>query len=79
MPDYSATAALISDIEARQDDLLRQLDELEKRIAAVLAEYAASCQPSVAGTARVRLQAAAAPVTEPATGRKRLRPSSIAA
>jgi hypothetical protein len=44
MSESSATTASPADIEARQDDLLRQLDELEKRIARVLSEYAASGQ-----------------------------------
>jgi hypothetical protein len=33
------TAARISEIESRQDDALRQLAELERRIAQVLAEF----------------------------------------
>ena len=44
MSDLSAPAVSPADIEARQDDLLRQLDALEKRIARVLADYAASGQ-----------------------------------
>jgi hypothetical protein len=42
MSELPPTAALPADIEARQDDLLRQLDALEKRIDRVLAEYAAA-------------------------------------
>ena len=41
MSESSATSVSPAEIEARQDDLLRQLDELEKRIARVLADYAA--------------------------------------
>jgi len=41
MSEPSAPAVSPADIEARQDDLLRQLDELENRIARVLAEYSA--------------------------------------
>jgi len=44
MSDLSAPAVSPADIEARQDDMLRQLDALEKRIARVLADYAASGQ-----------------------------------
>jgi hypothetical protein len=29
----------LDELEARQDDVLRQLDDLERRIAAVVAEY----------------------------------------
>jgi hypothetical protein len=60
MSDYSVTHALLTDIEARQDDLLRQLDELEKKIARVLADYAASFQPAVIEPA---VSASSAPVS----------------
>jgi hypothetical protein len=46
MSEFSATTGLPApspaDIEARQDDLLRELDVLEKRIGQVLSDYAAS-------------------------------------
>jgi len=32
----------IREIESRQDEVLRQLDELEQRLAALLADYAAA-------------------------------------
>jgi hypothetical protein len=34
----------LEELEARQDDLLRQLDELERRIAAVVADYSGHAQ-----------------------------------
>ncbi|HTU24740.1 MAG TPA: hypothetical protein VMF30_05055 [Pirellulales bacterium] len=48
--DTLPARALISpaEIEERQDELLRQLDELEKRIARVLAEYAVTAHSGVA-------------------------------
>ncbi len=51
-PEFSATAASLADIEARQDDLLRQLDALEKRIDRVLADYAATVSQSPVARAR---------------------------
>jgi tetrahydromethanopterin S-methyltransferase subunit G len=40
MDSLAESTARLVDIEARQDELLRQLDELERRIEQVLAEYA---------------------------------------
>jgi hypothetical protein len=40
MERSSEAAARIREIEAHQDELLRQLEELERRSAAVLAQYA---------------------------------------
>ncbi len=51
MPELPNRITLLVEIEQRQDDLLRQLDELEKKIAGVLAEYTASCQPKQGGVA----------------------------
>jgi hypothetical protein len=39
MDALSETAIRLLDIEARQDDVLRQLEELERRIEQVLAEH----------------------------------------
>lgn len=41
-------AARILDIESRQDEVLKQLDELERRVAAVLAEYLPAGTPLAA-------------------------------
>jgi hypothetical protein len=49
MSEQPAKTTLLAEIESRQDELLRQLDELEKKIARVLADYAASCQPKQGG------------------------------
>jgi hypothetical protein len=38
MPSHDESANLMQDIEARQDEALRQLDELERQVALVLAE-----------------------------------------
>jgi hypothetical protein len=58
MSEIPATGVSPSEIEARQDDLLRQLDVLEKRIDRVLADYAgyvksaAATSPHLPGTAQ---------------------------
>jgi hypothetical protein len=68
MSEFSAPPASISasapspaDIEARQDDLLRQLDALEKRIARVLSDYAASVQSPARQVASPGLSGVAQP------------------
>ncbi|HEX4142276.1 MAG TPA: hypothetical protein VHY91_01890 [Pirellulales bacterium] len=61
MTELSAPAPSPADIEARQDDLLRQLDALEKRIAQVLAEYAASVQSPAKPAASLGLSASSQP------------------
>jgi hypothetical protein len=42
-PAPKHAAPLLLDLEARQDDVLRQLDELNRRVEAVLAQ----CRPQV--------------------------------
>lgn len=49
MERTSAAAARIREIEAQQDDLLRQLEELERRSEEVLARHLPR-PPEVAGT-----------------------------
>ncbi len=48
MESFTETTARIVDIETRQDDVLRQLEILERRLEQVLAEYAppASASPA---------------------------------
>ena len=52
MDALSDSTARVLDIEARQDDVLRQLEELERRLDQILAEYSpapsSSAQPSAA-------------------------------
>jgi hypothetical protein len=68
MSEPLPTHSLLAEIEARQDEVLRQLDELDKQICRVLADYAASCQPAVAGaTAKGSAAGVPAPAGEPAT------------
>jgi hypothetical protein len=43
MPDQCPCET--ADIESRQDEVLRQLDELNRRLEQVLAEYGASPRP----------------------------------
>ncbi len=45
MATLTDSAAKIQELEARQDEALRQLEELEQRIAEVLAEYAPLIAP----------------------------------
>jgi hypothetical protein len=45
MQRSSEAAARILEIEAQQDDVLRQLEELERRTAAVLAAHAPTLVP----------------------------------
>jgi hypothetical protein len=45
MPDYDAQLALLLELERRHDDVLDQLDELEQRVAKVLAEWTALREP----------------------------------
>ena len=73
MSELSATGTSPADIESRQDDLLRQLDALEKRIDRVLADYAASgksparavMSPNLAGIAQPPVGAETAGMTLP--------------
>lgn len=45
MESSSQAAARIAEIEAQQDEILRQLEELERRTEAVLAEHAPAPVP----------------------------------
>jgi hypothetical protein len=54
MQRSSEAAARILEIEAQQDEVLRQLDELERRTAAVLAEHApAASRPDLLAAAQL--------------------------
>lgn len=48
--EYQQQRVVLADLESRHDDLLRRLDDLEKRVQEVLAEYlrprAAEPQPN---------------------------------
>jgi len=59
----SPTLSPLIDIDRRQDDVLQQLDELERRIARVLAEYA----PAGPGTSEKKGLAIFRPSAESAT------------
>ena len=48
MPEV-ASISLLNELEARQDDVLRQLDELDVRITAVIAEFAPKLGAKSAG------------------------------
>ncbi len=61
MDSLSESTARLVDIEARQDEVLRQLDELERRIEQVLAEYA-----PLAAKAGSQMVLPTRPVTAPA-------------
>jgi hypothetical protein len=45
MREIPANVKLLLDIEARQDEVLRELEALDERIERVLADCAAFCQP----------------------------------
>ncbi len=46
MREIPASVSLLLDIEARQDEVLRQLAELDDRLERVLADCAAFCRPT---------------------------------
>jgi len=46
MDRLSEAAARILDLEARQDDVLRQLEELERQVEAVLAQHLPPAAPT---------------------------------
>jgi hypothetical protein len=52
------------DLDARHDDLLQRLDELEQRIAGVLAEYGVAQSPPHASNAPMRLRVVGDPAEE---------------
>jgi hypothetical protein len=45
MREIPASVSLLLEIEARQDEVLRQLAELDERLERVLAECSAFCRP----------------------------------
>lgn len=55
MATVSQPASLLSDIEARQDAVLRQLEELEQRIAQVLAEHGVNVAQTPQGRPTLRV------------------------
>jgi hypothetical protein len=63
MDSSSKAAARIQQIEAQQDEILRQLEELERRTESVLAEHAPAAQRDVNATTDLAKDVA----TEPAT------------
>jgi hypothetical protein len=58
MTTDAAPASLLAELEARQDEVLLRLDELERCVAAVLTEFAALKFPP-SRPPKERLQAAA--------------------
>jgi hypothetical protein len=46
LPEEGQTVDSIRDIERRQDEVLRELELLEQRIAALLSEYAGNPAPT---------------------------------
>ncbi len=55
MSSVPPTAYVLSDIEARQDAVIKQLEELESRIAQVLSEYGVSVTETKAGRPVLRV------------------------
>lgn len=60
MPNDLAPGSLLADLEARQDELLLQLEELERRTEQALAEFAVLKLPLPAGKTPIGQPAAAA-------------------
>ena len=65
MDPSSEAAARIQQIEAQQDEILRQLEELERRTESVLAEHAPPPVPQGAIDATTDLATERAPTSTP--------------
>jgi hypothetical protein len=50
MEDYTAQLATLIDLDARHDDLLDRLDDLDKRVERVLSECLADRAPAAAAS-----------------------------
>jgi lipoate-protein ligase B len=62
MSSVPQTAYVLSDIEARQDAVIKQLEDLENRIVQVLSEYGVSVTQTKAGRPMLRVVCDDAPL-----------------